>query len=150
MKYTTTNLRLDARHWWLLHERQIRDVSIGGMFATALMLIYTLLHPAVPPKPVVIREQMRPAILIQTAAPLPTLPPQPTATPWPTPEPVIVIQQIEVPVQSAPEVVYVPVQAPADAAPTAEPPPPPLAPQTQAILDRGAWASAAATAQAGR
>ena len=105
-------------------------------------------------------------VLIATSTPIPTAPP-------PTPDGRVLeelaalraqVAQLQAAQQAPPEVVYVPQPvyvAPApvyveQAAPTPEPyqvasePPPTMAPQTHAILDRAAWAAAAATARAGR
>lgn len=100
----------------------------------------------------------------------PTAHPSPTATAVPTPDERVYqelaalreqVAQLQAAQQAQPQVIYVQPEAPAPAyqvaneqperaAPTPELPTPELAPQTQAILDRGAWAAMAATARAGR
>lgn len=141
----TTKLRLTFAQRWQMHERQIRDGATGAAMIVALLLIHSLLRPAPAPlsAPIVMRESQRPAILVATATPAPTMPPQPTATPIvevryleaPTLPPIV--EYVEVPV-------YVAAPAPAqEAAPVVEAPPT-LEPQQAAILDRQQWALQAA------
>jgi hypothetical protein len=88
------------------------------------------------------REAQRPAILVATATPAPTLPPTPTATAMvevvyiegPTPEPQVIY------VEAQPQVVYV--EAPA--APEQPAPVPSMAPQMMVLYDRQQWAQQAA------
>jgi hypothetical protein len=159
---TTTNLRPPRRAWY--------DVSppIGAAICVlALLMIAALVGR--------IRSEQSTA----QAVPTPALPviiiQKEAAQAVPTPAPATPDQQVyqelarlqariaDLEAQQAaapqPQVVYQPVyieQPPAYAVPTPEPvyqmtyEPPAMQPQQSAILDRGAWASQAATARAGR
>lgn len=155
---TTTNLNKTLRARWY-------DVSPP---VAAVVVVFALLLIGL----LVGRIQSMPSVVLQPTPALPIIiiasprmePPRPTPAP-PTPDQAVYAElaalrarvaelEAQQAVQPQPEVVYVQ-QPAAEAAPTPEQyqvtnEPPTMAPQTAAILDRGAWASSAATAQAGR